>query len=399
MIGFVSNAVWRVLTLVTISVGIFFISDAIVLSLVVIAHIAWWFAAKQQPRLLLRKARKILLLSLVLITAYASFAGDPTQDTWQSFRYWPWQINMYGLTHGIVMVLRIWIIVLASHLVRVGNPQAIAKGLSSFGIPQSAAIALDTTLALLGSDRRGGGGQGRGGGRGRGDGKGNREVRPLRKRIRSFFRAVQRIAKGDVSILADKMDHYIESVENTIEQTQDEQSLAADKRKDVAIVSAIALTMVSIKFLKLLPGLPFAPGHKGVLFIPLYISAGFLTRSRWGATTAGFVLGITSFLLGDGRWGVFEIAKHVVPGLIVDALLPILRKSRTSPVWIWAIWGGLIAVGRFATVTVIALLLEPPSIVYAILVPGLLVHCMFGAISGVVTKPLLDAVEKKRDDR
>ena len=38
-------------------------------------------------------------------------------------------------------------------------------------------------------------------------------------------------------------------------------------------------------------------------------------------------MGTIAFLMGDGRYGVFEILKHVAPGVIVDLFLPVLRRG------------------------------------------------------------------------
>jgi hypothetical protein len=161
--------------------------------------------------------------------------------------------------------------------------------------------------------------------------------------------------------------------------------------RDAAVIAGVALTMLGIKVLKLLPGLPFAPGHKGVLLIPLYFVAASMTRSRLGATWTGLTMGTVAFLLGDGRYGVFEIAKHVTPGLLVDLLFPLIARRRGA--FAWSVVGLVAALGRFATITLIALAVQPPAIVYAVLIPGLAVHAIFGALSGLVTAPLLRALD------
>jgi hypothetical protein len=129
--------------------------------------------------------------------------------------------------------------------------------------------------------------------------------------------------------------------------------------------------------------------------IPLYIVAGFMTRSRAGSTLTGVTMGTVAFLLGDGRYGVFEIAKHIAPGLIVDALGPVMR-IRPRGILAWSVFGLVIALGRYATVTAIAFTVQAPALVYAVLVPGLAVHGVFGILSGIVTAPLLRALEKRQ---
>ena len=63
-------------------------------------------------------------------------------------------------------------------------------------------------------------------------------------------------------------------------------------------------------------------------------------------------MGTVAFLLGDGRYGIFEILKHVTPGLICDLLVPLVvaRRPHARARIAWSLVGGVIAVGRFATI-------------------------------------------------
>ena len=38
-----------------------------------------------------------------------------------------------------------------------------------------------------------------------------------------------------------------------------------------------------------------------------------------------------AFLLGDGRYGIFEILKHVTPGIICDLTVPLLVRGGRQP--------------------------------------------------------------------
>jgi hypothetical protein len=193
---------------------------------------------------------------------------------------------------------------------------------------------------------------------------------------------MRRLVKGDISVVAEKLQRQIARARERVTDP------------DVAIIAGIALTMLGVKALKFFPGLPFAPGHKGVVLIPLYIVAGALTKSRFGSTLTGLVMGTVAFLMGDGRYGIFEIAKHVAPGLLVDLLLPLMGDLRQRGVVAWSVFGLVVALGRFATVTVIALAVQPPAIVFAFLLPGLALHATFGVLSGILTVPLLRALHK-----
>ncbi|MDB4966622.1 MAG: hypothetical protein JWN44_2311, partial [Myxococcales bacterium] len=169
--------------------------------------------------------------------------------------------------------------------------------------------------------------------------------------------------------------------------------------RDVAVITGIALTMLGIKALKVLPGIPFAPGYKVVLLTPLYIVASLLTRSRFGATFTGIAMGTVAFLLGDGKYGVFEIAKHVAPGLIADAIVPIVTRDHRMPGGIaWSLIGAVIAVGRFATILAVTAAVAAPKVAYAVLVPGLVIHVSFGAASGYVSYHLVKALAQLREE-
>jgi len=64
--------------------------------------------------------------------------------------------------------------------------------------------------------------------------------------------------------------------------------------------------MMSLKMLRILPGIPFFSGYKTLLLYPLYILAADLTYSRWGGTVCGTIMGVLGFLQGDGRYGAIR---------------------------------------------------------------------------------------------
>jgi hypothetical protein len=154
--------------------------------------------------------------------------------------------------------------------------------------------------------------------------------------------------------------------------------------QDVAIVAGIALCMASLKMLKVLPGVPFAPGFKTILLFPLYVLAARLTHSRWGATAAGSIMGVIGFLQGDGRFGVLEILKHVTPGLVIDFGEPLARRL---PAWAlgYCVLGFFAAIARTATEFVVVLLLGARAEIYLFPVAMLVPNLVAGVLSGFVT--------------
>jgi hypothetical protein len=156
--------------------------------------------------------------------------------------------------------------------------------------------------------------------------------------------------------------------------------------------------------LKVLPGVPFAPGYKTVLLFPLYVLAARLTYSRWGATAAGSIMGVISFLQGDGRFGVLEILKHVAPGIVIDIGEPLARRL---PSWAlgYCVLGFFAAVARTATEFMVVLLLGARAEIYLFpavkLVPNLVAGVLSGFITVVVLRllagPMSGAVEPAGD--
>ena len=408
----------KALYLVALAIGVFFVPSWPLLGLIAAVQAGLWLGLGLGPRRLARQLSKLALFLSVIIVAYAFTGLDQGGDDWRQLSVLGWaiEVNLSGLRAGLSMALRVIAVVLASQVVRAGDPRALATGLGQLGVPRSASLAIDTVLVLLGdaSGGRGRGGGGGGGG-GRGGGGGGGGGRGRGRSWRGFWSGLRRLARGDVSLLVERMHQQVARAQQHISTSAalGPASAASEPARsqsqepgpdgevralgaDIAVIAGVALTMLSIKALKLLPGIPFAPGHKGVILIPLYIAAGLLTRGRAGATITGLTMGTVAFLLGDGRYGVFEIAKHVAPGVIVDLLVPLVRgRERSLRLWAWSLLGLAVALGRYATVTVIALAVQAPAVVYAVLLPGLLVHAVFGVLSGLVSAPLVRAMRAR----
>lgn len=375
----------RVAFLLAVALGVFFVPYWWACAAVMVTMAMAWLALGLGAGALALQVRKLVPISTLIIAGYALFAIDPATDRWVTL--WKIDINTTGLLEGATMAIRILAVVMASHVARTGDPRALATGLRGLGMPRMVAAAIDATLALLGTERGGGGGRGTGGGKGKGKGKGGE----------GFRAAFKRMAKGDVHVIVDSLERHIDRVQAFLADRDPD--LPATTARDIAVIAGVSLTMLGFKVLKILPGVPFAPGYKGVVLIPLYLVAASLTKTRLGATWTGLTMGTVAFLLGDGRYGVFEIAKHVAPGVLTDLLFGVVRRvahgGRTRRVIAWSCLGMIAALGRFATITMVAFAVQPPAIVYITLLPGLLVHATFGVISGFITTPLMTAIEKR----
>jgi len=387
----------RALYLVAVAIGVFLVHTWWIVGIVAAVQAVLWLSVGLGIPRLLRQLRKLSLFLGFILVCFALVRNDPATDRWQTLIIpgvgWGIDINLSGALVGLTMVMRVLAVVLASQVIRAGDPKALAAGLGRLGVPRTVSLSIDAVLALLGErGRRGGGGGGTGGGggggRGSGDGQGSGKAEGG-----GFWAGLRRLARGDVSIIATSLRRQMaRAEEHVVAQGESE----GRRARDVAVISGIALTMLGVKALKLLPGLPFAPGHKGVILIPLYIVAGRMTRSRAGATLTGLTMGSCAFLLGDGRYGIFEIFKHVAPGVVVDLGMPIMRGRKA--IWAWSLFGLVIALGRFATIACIALAVQAPAVVYAFLLPGLAIHATFGVLSGIVTAPLIRALPQEDEE-
>ncbi len=384
----------RVLFLVGAAVAIFLLPRVWMAGAAAGALAAAWLAVGLPPRRLARQVYKLVPFALFIVASYALTKEDAAVDRWARVALGPWHvpINLGGAAVGALMVLRVLAVVMASQVARAGDARAVAHGLGKLGMPRIAAGSIDAVLALLG-----GGGGGGGGGRHRGGGGGGGALDG--ETSEGFWASVKRLGRGDVQPIVQRLHRQIARAEAHVEG----EGLAAERGKqvarDVAVISGIALTMLGIKALKVLPGIPFAPGYKVVILTPLYIVASLLTRTRFGATLTGVAMGTVAFLMGDGKYGVFEVAKHVAPGLIADAIVPLVtRDGRMPGGFAWSFIGAVIAVGRFATILVVTAAVAAPRVAYAILIPGLVVHVSFGAASGWVSYHLAKAVARLREE-
>ena len=161
--------------------------------------------------------------------------------------------------------------------------------------------------------------------------------------------------------------------------------------------SPVRMVMVSLKMLKILPGVPFFPGFKTILFYPLYVLAARLSHTHWGGTCAGAVMGVIGFLQGDGRFGVLEILKHLAPGLLIDLLMPVVRRLPES-VFVYCALGFLAAIARTTTEFVVVLLLDARAEVYLFPAARLIPNLVAGTLSGFVTVFVLRAFAGRSPD-
>lgn len=384
----------KIVYLIGISVACFMIKAPSILVGVALVHLAIWFWAGLTFSALLRAFRRLsFFIALILI----SFSLIPMEamsgDVWKEIPLLglTLSVNLTGLTFGLLMSLRVVIVVVASMTIQLsGRPGEFVEGLRAIRIPQIVALTVDSTLHLLGpgAPRKPGSGGGMGGGKGGGrqGGQGNSDFDRAGEAL-----TWKRIVRGDFGFLLDWVESSLKKAITHLRATHPK--LDPRMLNDAAIISGICLLMMTAKLLKVMPGVPFAPGHKLVILVPLYILAAEMTHSRWGSTITGTTIGVVSFLFGDGRFGIFEILKHITPGIVVDLTLPALKKLQAQPSrLVLAVVGAVCAAVRIATIVAVTLLIEAPPLFYLLIVPMVVSQTAFGAVSGFVTFYLLKYV-------
>lgn len=374
----------RVGYLLAVSLSAFFLKGLEPLLALTFLQIGLWTLSRLPLKDLARAVSRLLPFSAAVLVLFALF---PPEGAGPAAREWtvlgtPLGWHPDGLAHGARMILRVLAVVAASGWVqRTGAPGDFVAGLRGWFLPESVAGTIAATLSLLDSEparRGGGGGGGGGGGRGRGDGGGGGP-----RAGEAGLPTLRRVLNGEVDFLPGLIDSSVARARGAASGMS-----SAALRDDVAVISGVCLLMLGTKLAKILPGIPFAPGYKTALMLPLYFVAADRTRMRFGATVAGTTLGVISFLFGDGRYGVFEILKHMAPGLVVDAAAPAFDalRGRTVP---FVIVSALAAAARLTSILAVVWLVDGNAALYAAAAIQGSSQLAFGAASGVVAARLL----------
>jgi hypothetical protein len=354
-------------------------------------------ACRIAPRDIPRPVARLKWLFVFLIAAYTLLPGEDESSgvltlAWQvPVIGWSLPVNLGGLEQAGRMCLQIVTMLLASSVVRLtGTGRDLVEGLQSFHLPALFVYSLDHTLGLLGGTQRRSGG-GRGGGPGTGGGGSNRAPQA------GFLTILKRLVRGDVGA-------FVQSIRGDVDRAgqqiagETRRNLSGQMAHDVAIVSGIALTMATLKMFKILPGIPFASGHKALLLFPLYILASRLTYSRWGATAAGAVMGVIGFLQGDGRFGILEMLRHLAPGVVIDLAQPWVSRL---PGWAlgYCLLGLAAAVARTTTEFSLVAMLGARAEIYIFPMAKLVPNLVAGFLSGFTTLFVLRAFDRSMPRR
>ncbi len=368
--------------LVALAVGLFLLRDPWLLGGLALLQLVLWASSRLDFRMLGRLARRMTVFLVILTVTYAFFsAGSRAEDRWVELAF-GLEINLAGLALALEMGLRVATLILASTWVQnSGQPSDFVRALTTFRLPRAVAYSIDGTLAMLSGGGGGGGGGRRGGGGGGGGGRGRDRTtdRPV-----IDFAAIRR---GDLSFIRELLRRSIDRAEERVAREHPEASRAW--ARDLALVSGVSLAAMGLKMLQVMPGLPVAPGHKNVLLIPFFLLAAKHTRTRFGGLWTGTTIGLISFFLGYGRYGILEVLHFVVPGLLADLLVPFLHGRG-----LWRLiqlmgMGAVLGAARFAANFSVIVLAGAKLEMFVVYAPMLVSQVVFGTLSGFVSMFLL----------
>jgi hypothetical protein len=306
------------------------------------------------------------------------------------------EVNVAGLLFGLKMSLRILAIVIGSVVVReTGRPGDLLTGLRQLGLPAAVGQTIEGTLVLLSrrEPRRRGGRRGAGRRRGSpGSGNGDEPSDGEPESRRSGFRALLAARPQVIARLGSAFRSSIEESQTALEGLTTAAGPQHTVSTDAVAITALTVMAMSIKFVKILPGIPFLSGHKQLVIIPLYFVAADVAKSRWSGTWMGTSLGIVSFLFGEGRFGVLEIAKYVASGLTLDLLWPLVR--RRNSIVLFGLTGMVMGVAWIASTLLAALIVGAPPLFYAVILATSISQLAFSLFSGPVSFGLLRAIDR-----
>ncbi|MGQ0587523.1 MAG: hypothetical protein ACT4PK_10030 [Gammaproteobacteria bacterium] len=372
----------RLTWLLALAIGLFVVEHPAMLGALLAAQIALWLASPLPALEMLAPLKRLLVFGLLIALSFAFLPVEAGGDRWVTLPGLDWpRINLAGLALAGVMLLRVVTLVLASTWVqRSGAPGAVVRGLRALRLPETVAIAVDATLAMLAGGP--GSGSGSGGGSGGGMGGGRRHAEGSSELSWADVRA------GRVQRFSEIFERALERSRNWLAERYPQ--LDAGRVRDLSIVLALCLTVMGLKVLQVLPGIPFASGHKNILIVPLFLYAAQATGMRFGGFAAGTAVGIVSFLLGYGKFGVLEIAHFALPGLLADLLTPWLRAtSAGGRLAQYALAGAVLGLGRFAANFLAILLAGAPGVAFLLFAPLLISQVAFGALSCFVSVLLI----------
>ncbi len=382
MLGFVNriSPELKLGYLFAVVIALFLLPYPTTIAILLVVQAVLWVGSSLGWAPLRRVALRLVIFFLVIGASFAFVSiGDPDADRWTDLALGPWtvEVNLAGLAVALMMCMRVMLLVVASAWVQQsGKPEDFVRALERFHVPQFLAASIGGTLQLVvGSGGRGGG---------------------AKEAMRIGFKQIRR---GKLTFVIDMVENALARAESFVAKANP--GLASEQAKDIAIIVGCATAIMAVKVIHILPGLPFAPGHKNLVMVPLFLLAAGLTHARLGGLWTGLTVGIVSMMMGYGKYGVLGIAHFAVPGLLADLLFPLVRheSSRWLRLVQYAAIGCLLGLGRFAANFLVIVLAGAPGVAFMLYFPMLISQMVFGAVSAFVSLVVLELVARRAGGR
>jgi len=362
----------KVFYLFALASGLFFITDIRWIAAIGLFQLILWLQARLTLTPVFRAFSRLKWFFLLIIVSYLLIPPvDAIADFKLNLGFYTLNFYVAGLEQAALMLSRVALLVFTSLWVRLSMPAGqFISALKFLAVPETVAIVIDAGLSLTGDKtNKNKGGDGSGGGR-----------KNQRNKITVLFADLR---QGNFAFLDSLLAKALKKSRDFLSQRYPD--MQADVRHDASIILAVVIAVMSLKLLQLLPGLPFAPGHKNLIVIPLLVMATMTTHGKFGGMAAGFSVGIVSFLMGYGKFGIFEILHFALPGLAADLLVPLLvGGSGFLLLMRLAVLGALIGLTRFAANFMILILIGSPALAWLAFFPMLVSQLLFGSLSCIV---------------
>ncbi len=350
----------RIIYILVVSVAIFVFNNLwVTLGLLGLQLLLWLIL--QIPLKKFKPLKKIWGFALALVFFYAFFSG--TSDfVLFSIKKWNVEVALssVGVYTGLFMVAKLVTMLLATFVVRFSTaPQQFMLGLQGLGLSKDFAAILDNILESVEKD----------GSKKKGKKKGKEGKDSIN---------IKSVIKGNFSGIPELINQRLATAREKFTNS------------DVAIIAAFSMVVTFIRFMKIAPGFPIAPGHKNVLLIPFFILGARLTKRRFTGTAIGFLSGIIHFAAGFGKYGPLGILQFMLMGLVIDLLMLLFKRSNS--VFIFGLIGGVAGLTRVSAEISLAVLLGMPVEYYLVYSPYILSQCIFGVLSAIVTKYLIHKI-------
>lgn len=379
------SAKFKLSYLLLLASGLFFTDDWRIIFGLVVLQAGLWLYAKLGYAELWRGTSRLKWFFLLIVISYLLIPPEKALPDFRfDFGWFALGVYFSGLDHAALMISRVFLLVFTSLWVRLSEPAgAFVAALGKFGLPESMAIVVDAGLSLAGSNQKPAG-KGMGGGNGGGHGGGRHRNQNDAQQQNSW----RNISFADIrharfGFMDDMIGTTLQKSRAYLHEHYPQMSETV--RRDAAIILAVVVAIMSLKLLQILPGIPFASGHKNMVVIPLLLMASLATTSRFGGFSAGIAVGIVSFLLGYGKFGIFEVLQFALPGLLVDLLVPLLVGGSGLLLLLrMMLLGAVLGLARFTANFMVLMLAGSPELAWLAFIPMLISQVVFGSLSGFI---------------